>query len=384
MGKRRNWGQEGSTYVWVFNTGRGLSVCIRLPHNFVILYDLGCSDDFKPTDFVRDNVLPHLDYYQPPPDKADESKKKYKIAQVVLSHPHADHISEIAAIDTPENERRYPLEPCLITCPNDKNKEQSKEERVRFNRVEHDESQKELLDRYRKAYEKRQLPLRTITSSTLRNYPNVEYGLYYLKPERCARLHPKDDQDYTNALSIVLYLRHGKQNILIPGDITPDAMTAVLTNDSSLEKRYTWFDKTPTGISGNPHKVTGNQPGLSEVLKQEGLSVLVTPHHGLESGFCEDLFKCMKGGKPEINVISEKRSSGDGHGQVDARYQSNNGAVGHDVDVEGKNENRYSISTRDGHHILIVFQGTGEKFEINMRKDPTELLNEALALEKAD
>ena len=63
MSKKRNWHHTSHTYVWVFNTGRGLSIFIRLPHNVGILYDLGARDDFSPTAFIEDYIAPELDEY---------------------------------------------------------------------------------------------------------------------------------------------------------------------------------------------------------------------------------------------------------------------------------------------------------------------------------
>ena len=44
------------------------------------------------------------------------------------------------------------------------------------------------------------------------------------------------------------------------------------------------------------------------------------------------------------------------------------------VYIDGKEENRYSVSTRDGHHMLILFQGTGGYPEVYLEKDPDVLL----------
>jgi len=101
---------------------------------------------------------------------------------------------------------------------------------------------------------------------------------------------------------------------------------------------------------------------------------LVAPHHGLESGYCQDLFDSMKGGKPTINLISERRHSRDGDGTVHPRYQSEEGAEGIPVDIEGRKEHRFSVSTRQGHHILVVFQGTVARPRVYLRANPHDLL----------
>jgi len=126
------WWETNYTYIWIFNTGRGLSVTLRLPHNIGIIYDLGCSDEFSPTEFITDNILPHLTEHK--------EYSNYKIAQCVLSHPHADHIQEIDAILADEDDQAL-IYPALITCPNDKEVGDLK---VDFSRIEREDN-KELM-----------------------------------------------------------------------------------------------------------------------------------------------------------------------------------------------------------------------------------------------
>ncbi len=354
----KRWWQTFFTYVWVFNTGRGLAVCVRFPHDVGLLYDLGSSERFSPTGFIAEHIKPRLRTFGNCP-----------VGQVVLSHPHADHIAEISAIA--EKSSCYPK---LLTCPHDKGPDEGPDERVNFTRVNNPASAADLVEEYREVFKPRRLPLQTIESETDNPVPNVEYGIYYLRPPECDKLHPEDDQAYSNAMSLVLYIRHGLQSVLIPGDITPEAMERVLAGGKGVEKRYTYFGDLPKGMPNSINLCTSSQPDLGDLLSERGLTLLVAPHHGLESGFCEALFDCMKGGKPTLNIISEKRHLKDTDGKVDTNYQGEDGAHGVKVDVEGTVEDRYSVSTRDGHHILAVLRGTQPRLEVRLRKDAEELL----------
>jgi len=359
MSNKRQWYQTFYTYIWVFNTGRGLSVCIRLPHNVGIIYDLGCSDDFSPTKFITDYIAPRLTPYE-----------QCKIAQCIMSHPHADHIWEVESILECDN-KRPPIYPHLVTCPNDK----IEKEKVDFSRIE-SEDNKKLIAAYRKSYEKRKPPLQTIQTKVPCNVPNVEYGFYYMPAPQVSKIYEEDNRLYGNGLSIVLYLRHGYQSILIPGDITPEVLKSILEEDKPIEKRYTYFSNPPKNVNipDDLHERTSTQPKLKELLRERGLSVLLTPHHGLESCYSPELFECIKDNKPIINVISEKRHLSETDGQIASKYQSEEGAIGLEVDIDGKKEQRYSVSTRNGHHILIVFQGTNRLPRIYLRKKPEDLL----------
>ncbi|MCK4393726.1 MBL fold metallo-hydrolase [Candidatus Bipolaricaulota bacterium] len=360
----KKWYDTLYTYIWVFNVGRGLAIFIRLPQNYGIVYDMGASDDFSPRDFIATHILPNLTQYK------DEKGEKRAVAQIILSHPHADHIYEIAGNDSCHDA-------ALWTCPHDKEyppgpRKEYEDERVDFERVTNPDGSEDLIEEYRQAYEDRSLPLQTIKRGEAR-VPNVEYGIYYVRPPECDKMHPDSDQDYTNSTSLVLYLRHGKQNILLPGDITPASLERVLACDKGVERRYTFFTE---GLGcEDDHCKTGDQPVLGETLQNCGLSILIAPHHGLESGYCEELQNHVSGGKPDLNVISEKRHIVEGEGTVDPRYSGEEGSSGLTVDIEGTEKFRRSISTRDGHHILIVFKGTDGYPHVYLRKDAEDLVN---------
>jgi hypothetical protein len=118
---------------------------------------------------------------------------------------------------------------------------------------------------------------------------------------------------------------------------------------------------------------SSDQPSLQSVLNEHGLTILVAPHHGLESCYSQYLFDNCNGGKPRLIVISEKRHGTPRDGKVDSRYQSRDGATGLNVEVEGDTQRKYSVSTRNGHHILIEFVGTGMP-HVCMSKDPYDLV----------
>lgn len=367
MSQTPRWVSSQKSHVWVFNVGRGLCIFIRTALNQGILYDISCSDDFSPSAFLKEHILPHLSAY-----------KDCKVAQCVLSHPHSDHIADIDALCEPSIEKS-PMRASLHTCPHDKADGPEKPEAVNFARIKNREGEESLVEKYRDMYAKRNPPLQTIQYSSDRAIPNVEYGLFYVRPPVVAELFPKDDQEYGNGLSHVLYYKHGFHTVLLTGDINPDTMKHLLDEGAGLEKRYTCFDRQKLAQHPTWHEKTGDQPSLKSLLSSSGLSVLLAPHHGLESGFSTDLYDAIRGKKPGLVVISEKRHLAENDGSVDARYQSEDGAVGQSVTIEGRAESRYSVSTRDGHHVLILFQGTGGKPEVFLEKDPKKLLDRANA-----
>lgn len=337
-----------NSYVWVFNVGRGLSILILTPAKYGLLVDLGSSDDFSPLEFIKENILPELNKYN-----------GFDLAQVLITHPHADHISDIQNLE----EFNFGL----ITGLHEK----SSDEKFDFSVLGDHPN----LDKYLEIIEPRNLPLQTIQYTSKNTTPiKSEYGLYYIKPPIVKDLIYKDDFKYVNGSSMVMYYRYGKNSILIPGDILPDSIEHIIEEGNGTEKRFSEFSYTPTNNTW--HKETSTQPGLSQLLGVHGLSVLVAPHHGLESGFSSELYETIKDNKPSVVIISEKRHNGENDGTVDSRYQSKDGAKGVDAIIDGEvKKDNYSLTTRNGHHYLITFSPNGE-MKIIGDKDLDVLLDE--------
>jgi len=355
-------------FVWIFNVGRGFASFIRLPQNIGILCDMGRSDEFSPRDFIFKNIVPKLDKYS-----ADG--KERLLAQLILSHPHLDHINEVEPrVGEEEDTSGFP-DAHLWTCPhdNDLRREDAtryQDEKVDFQRITNPGDAKTKVESYRTAYRDRRPPLQSIPRG---NYceGGLEYGIFYVRPPECARIHDGNDQDYSNAISLVVYFRYQQNSILIPGDVTPEALAYILSGDAKVERRWTSFDPS---TQDSVLKAEGQkQVGLGECLRNSGLTILVAPHHGLESGYRDDLYDYCRDGKPDLVLVSEKSHTSETDGKVHPRYQSENGANGLSVNVGGNAETRRSVSTREG-HILVVFP-CGGKPRVYVRSDPEALLD---------
>jgi beta-lactamase superfamily II metal-dependent hydrolase len=358
-----SWVSSQKSHIWIFNVGRGLCIFIRTALNQGIIYDFGSSEDFNPSEFLQKHIIPYLDKY-----------KDYKLAQRVISHPHADHISNITCLKDNNGKENTLFAASLHTCPHHKTEGAAKPEAINWNRIKNPNGSENNIEIYKSLYEKRSLPLQTIRYDSQRSIPNLEYGFYYVRPPVVAEIFPDNDQEYGNGISLVIFYRHGFHTLLIPGDINPDTLKHLLDEGKGLEKRYTVFDRRQSSLNPTWHEASGNQPSLKSLLGSLGLSILLAPHHGLKSGFSEDIYRAIKDEKPGLVVISEKRHLSDTDGEVDPFYQSTGGAKGQKVYIEGKEETRCSVSTRDGHHILILFQGTGGQPEVYLEKDPEVLL----------
>jgi hypothetical protein len=328
-----------------------------------MIYDFGSSDQFDPADFLREYIIPHLDKY-----------KGCRIAQSIISHPHADHISNINCLFEPDI-KDSDFYSKLHTCPHDKRNGSEKPECIDWKRIKNPNGTEENIEKYKKIYADRNLPLQIIIYESDRTVPNLEYGIFYVRPPIVESLFPKDDQEYGNGISIVFYYRHGVHSLLIPGDINSSAFKILLDELEGSEKRYTIFSKSESISHPHWHDESDDQPSLKSLLKLHGLSILVAPHHGLESGYSIDLYKAMKDGKPGLVVISEKKHRSEKDGEIHEIYRTYNGAAGQSVNIEGRESSTPYVETAKGHHILIMFQGTGGLPEVFLESDPKLLIS---------
>lgn len=352
------WTTTQRTYIWVFNTERGLSVCIRLPNNLGMIYDLGCRDDFSPIKFMERNMVPYFSRH-----------RDHSVAQMICSHPHHDHIQEAPLVN-----QSSVIKNAIITLPHHLPVDGQPDERLDFGRIERDDN-RDIIAEYRKLYEGRKPPLQTLDRNAVPLVnEDVVTALYYMRPPAVSSVHGSNDHHYGNGVSICLYVRQGRHSIWITGDITPEVHRHVIEGTQWVEKRYTSFSSSIYGHIADHHIRTSNQPSVNQLFQQHGLSLLVAPHHGLESCFCQEMFDAIPGGKPFLNVISEKRHAGDNDGTVDARYGDEGHSIGGNVDIDGYPEFRRRVSTQNGHNMLFVLGGNSLQPSVYLRKDPLHLL----------
>jgi hypothetical protein len=332
------WNTNNDVYLWIFNVGRGSAAFLKTPHNQGMLFDIACSSEFSTSQFILDNLHEKLTKYG-----------GNKIAQAIITHPHYDHFSDCGPLT--DNDK---LRPTLITCPHDKEPGNA----VKWDRIKNRDGNRSL-PIYKKLYAGRGLPLQTIQhESSVTPFYDFEYGLYYVQPKVCDTLHTVDNE-YGNSLSIVTYLRYGANSVLLPGDLTPLAMEKILSQTEGVEKRFTVFDKRVQSQHPRWTTETFDQPSLKSLLQTHGLSVLVAPHHGLESCYSPELYASIKTGKPDIVAISEAYALGENQGRIDQRYQSESGSHGLSISINGNASFRRSATTKS-HHILVRMNGSGK------------------------
>ena len=291
----------------IFNVGGALSTYIEFDDN-TLLVDIGKSDFFNP---INDFLLPL--YKKRNAKKSTISSIKYHIDQLVISHPHNDHINAIDDFD--KN-----FCPQLLTCPND-NPGQDESFKVNWDLIDNNDNVQIL----REMLIKRDPPLIPINE--------INEFIYYIRPKYVERNDDLKNESYCNNISIAVFVKINGSTILMPGDLQKLGMQFLINTD----------------------------PLYYNILR-EGVDVLIAPHHGLRSSFSTVMFDTIKNKKTRcLNIVSEKITTADSARQVDTRYSTNEYCKG---------ENNllpppvYQRKTSNGHIYIDYANYSSPKFEI--------------------
>lgn len=252
--------------VVVFNVGSALSSYVELGKKKIIV-DIGKGNNFS---VVTDFLLPLF-------ARRGELRRngKYYLDQVIVSHPHADHSSDLGEL------YKY-FDIGLFTTPNDLSDEFEKAKNVNWDLV--DDSESDEIKTIREIYRGRSLPLRECDLSAM--------TIGYLDPGKVENVTLLKNESYTNNIGIVLYISYG-YSVFFAADLQKEGMKKMLSLNLKLRDKL-----------------------------EKGVDFLVCPHHGLRSSFSTELFSVMKGGKTRrLNIVPEK-ISGDDNRKIDSRYSS--------------------------------------------------------------
>jgi len=270
--------------IIIWDVQHGNAIYMKTPNGKHFCFDIGSGS------FGSGQTFSPLAYLS---NKWDVTKLDY----LVISHPHADHISDIETLFEKS------MKPHVLLRP----KELSEE----FIREANQNQFADIIDRYLELsgdydsdvlWENNPRNPENNGGVKIESYSQREVGLNNL-----------------NNYSFVSVISFGNQKVIIPGDI--------------------------------------ETCGWNELLKQEdfanmiqGTTILVASHHGRESGFCSDIFDYFT---PEITVISDG-SAGDTSATSRYSYYSS-GAKIRNRKTERETE-RYVLTTRQDYVIYIVIE----------------------------
>lgn len=172
----------------IFNVGGALCSYISL-NSHDILYDVGKSNDFNP---ILEFLLPLYSKQNHP-----KTNNKYLLKQLIISHPHNDHISAIGDF----NDYLYPE---LLTCPNC-NDGMAPEEKIRW---DYFDTGNPNLATLRSMLQGRTPPLRA-------SYQSCQW-IYYLPSRFVEENTQLKSESYQNNISIATFIIANNYRTHIP------------------------------------------------------------------------------------------------------------------------------------------------------------------------
>lgn len=278
-----------------------------------IVIDIWTKTDFSP---VLNFLLPYAKNQNWEKSRTKEHENKYHIDQLVISHPHRDHVADI------ENFYTY-FYPEFVTTPND-NDWMENDESINWDLVFWSNTPdmavkffKDNLIKWRKP------PLKSIVP---------QFELYYIPPKKIEKHTPISD--YTNNTSLVCIINLQWRKIMLPWDMMESWMKWMLNNRI---------------VNIIPNSKT--ETIFKNAIKK--INTLIAPHHGLESAFCVDALNEMRDNL-RLVILPEKPTTEDDKRQIHPRYY--NSEFGSWIDIitfeDWTSKKQWTVKTSMWHIIL--------------------------------
>lgn len=300
----------------IFDVEHGFAAFIKSPNDFGLLIDCGRKQNFSPIKWIRSNYntgAGNIKYFE-----------GRRIAKLVITHLHADHLSDVGHLIDTEKPKHLLRDKESIKFIDQKIKAKPNDESTKILR-----DFKAFQSKYTEDIEK-----------------EVDWGFDYyfsksLGLEDAQKVSSSDDTVINNR-SFLTVIGYAGEKILFPGDIEVEGWAKALTYKS-----------------------------IKESLK--GINFFVASHHGHKSGFTSKIIDVT--GKPELFVVSAKT----GDESVDSSYSKDEYCKGYLI--KGDKEKTKMVSTRERNasiKIIIFEDGTTEvslvETKDNLNRDQKKIL----------
>lgn len=291
----------------VFDVGRGLCVAMRTPNNHLILVDCGSSEEFSPIQALSQYSRLWTGY------------KGYALTQLIITHPHTDHIADIARVTAL-------MPPSTIVRRQD----------INWRRLLGGKPPSEALTHYFQHYlaPNYSEPVPLATAPVWGD--GMTLWIYWLHEVTATAL-SKTDSAYVNNTSLVTVIRYRGYTIVVHGDIEAEGLDALLLQEAGLRAL----------VAGNTG-LFGQHVG--------GVDFLVAPHHGHPSGF-SNIWFLFTGPTHISNIVSERRlgmGEDPKHAEIDKRYSDAKYSLG--TNTQG----RKMVSTKNNQVVAVSIEDDGK------------------------
>ncbi len=302
--------------IWFLDVGHGDCAYIELPNGARMMIDCGCGENHWPSKLLKHYKITKNEN----PVSIPNDNRKYGLDNLVLTHPHGDHIADIEAI---HDEIGF----YLLTGGYRGFIDKIKLEQVDFRKRGQDAAKKffEVVKKYSGEY------VASKDRVVMAKPPCVVKQKRFIQYE---------DGIDINELSRFVSFEIGGKKILFTADMTSDGIKKILA--SSQKESFKAFVK--------------------------GTAILKVPHHGRENGCSQELFDAFRG-EPLLCIASDEILNEKNEGTSNIAWYANR-TSDKKIGVDGEMQSRKVLTTRKDKDIFIQISDAGElKVVTNNFKD---------------
>lgn len=257
----------------------GNATFLKTPNGKTFAIDLGVGshgsgEEFSPLKYIHNNLGIE------------------KLDEIIITHPHSDHIADILNMTT---DPRWLWRPKHLTDDEIRSANQA--------------NQTEIVNKFLELHNRFSSTTAPQEESPSKPENNGGVKFHLFSPNAGARTN-------INNHGLVFVVEYGTFKILIPGDIEPIAWSALLENND-----------------------------FTSAIK--GVDILVASHHGRDSGFHSDIFNHFT---PKLTIISDGRFR---NTSATSRYSEKTSECMVKSRKDSSQETRKCITTRNDGHIVI-------------------------------
>ena len=289
--------------IWFLDVGHGDCAYIQMPNGARMMIDCGGGEKSWPSKLLKHCGLKKGATPVPIPDNFTG----HALDMLVITHPHGDHLDDIQAVY--ENVGFYSLLGGYTYCI----------DKITMEQIDFRKRGQDAAKFFVKVVKEYISPL-----DSSKNRPINDPACIV----RMARFLDYEEGMDLNDLSWLVSLSIGGQKVLFTGDLTTTGVNKILESKRADE--------------------------FKEFVK--GTTILKVPHHGRENGCSDEIFEAFEK-PPLLCIVSDEvlNDKNEGTSNVQWYTDRSNG-----FPVDGKQEKRYSLTTRTDRDIYLGIDDTGQ------------------------
>lgn len=292
--------------IWFLDVGHGDCAYIQLPNGARMMIDCGCGTDHWPSKMLKSYGITA----DSNPVAIPDIKKKYGIDNLVITHPHGDHIADIAAIH--DDIGFYMLTGGYSDFIDD----------IEIEKIDFRKRGKDAAEKFKKVVEKysgNYVKERDRVASA--NPPCIVSQRRFIAYEKGMTL---------NDLSYFVSFQIGNHKMLFSGDMTSKGVNSILSNKKKADNFKSFV---------------------------RGTTILKIPHHGREDGCSQEMFDAF--GNPPLLCIASDEALNERNETSDIKWYSDR-TNDTKIMIDDELKDRKVLTTRKDKDIFLGISENGQ------------------------